>query len=266
VSPVSKVNAGADLKETVRRAVADLGGFSQFVRPGDSVLIKPNFNTADPPPASTAPEFLAAVVDLVFESGASRVFVGESSMLSAKKRSTEATLAKAGVYELEERSRPAEIHVFDDHEWVEREIPRGRFLQRVSMPKILDEVDRIILLPCCKTHAIAGFTGALKIAVGFMKPSERIRLHLGRVPEKVAELNSVYRPDLVIMDARRCFIAGGPAHGEVRTPGLVLASRSRIDIDVEEVRIIQSYPGNALAGRDPEDLQQIKHARDMGIS
>lgn len=69
---------------------------------------------------------------------------------------------------------------------VTKSISRGKYLKKVSISAIMDMVDKIILLPCCKTHFIAQFTGALKIAVGPMKPLERIRLHASnRVPEKV---------------------------------------------------------------------------------
>ena len=34
---------------------------------GDEILLKPNFNTADPPPASSDPEFVKAVIELLFE-------------------------------------------------------------------------------------------------------------------------------------------------------------------------------------------------------
>lgn len=265
---VATMKATGNIKDVIAQAVAELGGFPAFVSPGDTVLIKPNYNTADKPPASTAPDFLAAAVDLVFEAGAARVIIGESSCYTIRKNSiaTQRTLCRAGVFDVVFSPRLPEIVIFDDHSWVTKLIPQGKYLTRVSVPELLDQVDRIILLPCCKTHRIAGFTGALKIAVGFMKPTERINLHLGNVAEKVAEMNMVYTPDLAIMDARKCFITGGPSSGQVREPGVVLASASRTQIDLEEVRIIQSFAGNALASKKPEDLLQIRRARELGIS
>ena len=179
---------------------------------------------------------------------------------------TQKILCKACVYDLEKLPRPPEIMIFDEHEWTTKKIPQGRYLKKISVPQIMDQVDRIILLPCCKTHFIAQYTGALKTMVGFMKPSERVGLHLGsHVPEKVAEMNTIYQPDLVIMDARKCFINRGPAQGEVREPGLILASESRVAIDIEAVKIIQGYAGNSLAGLKPEELRQIKYALELGI-
>ena len=265
---LAKIKADKDIKRSIQKVVDELGGFDNFVKKGETVLIKPNYNTADESPASTAPDFLAATVELVFAAGAKRVIVGESSTFTISNHSisTEKTLCKACVYDLEKSKTPPDIYIFDDHQWVTKQIPEGKYLKKVSVPRIMGEVDKIILLPCCKTHFIADFTGALKIIIGFMKPTERISLHLGKVSEKVAEMNTIYSPDLIIMDARKCFITGGPAKGTVREPNLVLASTSRVDIDIEEVKIIQSFEGNSLAGKVIEDLPQIKRAKELNIS
>ncbi len=265
---VYTLEAEEKIKQSIEKIVSNLGGFNHYVKPNETILIKPNYNTADESPASTAPDFLKAVVELCYEAGAKKVIVGESSTFTIKNHSisTKKTLCKACVYELEQLNGRPEIYIFDDHEWVTKKIGQAKYLKKVSVPKLMDEVDKIILLPCCKTHFIAEFTGALKIIIGFMKPAERIKFHLGRVSEKVAEMNLIYRPDLIIMDARKCFITGGPSKGEIREPGLILASESRTDLDLEEVKIIQSYQGNALEGKKPEDLTQIRYAKELGIT
>jgi len=261
-------SGGADIKSSVEELVLELGGFEKFVKSGETVLIKPNYNTADEPPASTALDFLQGVVELCFEAGAGRVIVGESSTISTYNHSifTRKTLCEACVYDLEKTPKPPEILIFDDNEWITKNIPGAKHIKKVSVPRVMDEVDKIILLPCCKTHHIAQYTGALKLIVGFMRPKERIKLHIGnKVPEKVAEMNTTYKPDLIIMDARKCFISGGPAKGETREPGLILASEGRVAIDIEEVKIIQSFEGNSLDGMKPEELRQIKYASELGI-
>jgi uncharacterized protein (DUF362 family) len=261
-------SAGDDIKSSVAELVSELGGFAKYIKSGETVLIKPNYNTADESPASTALDFLQAIVELCFEAGADRVIVGESSTISTYNHSifTRKTLCEACVYDLEKTPKPPEILIFDDDEWITKNIPGAKYIKKLSVPKIMDEVDKIILIPCCKTHHIAQYTGALKLIVGFMRPKERIKLHMGnKVPEKVAEMNIIYKPDLVIMDARKCFISGGPAKGEIREPGLILASEGRVAIDIEEVKIIQSFESNSLAGHEAEEMRQIKHAKELGI-
>jgi uncharacterized protein (DUF362 family) len=67
------------------------------------------------------------------------------------------------------------------------------------------------------------------------------------------------------MDARKVFITGGPAKGEMREPNLILASGNQVTIDVEGVKILQSFSGNSLEGRNAWELMQIKHAVELGL-
>lgn len=261
---VGKTKVENDLKEAIKKTVEEIGGFDKFIKSGDRVLLKPNFNTADPYPASTDPTFLRAVVELVYQAGAGEVIIGESSTMSLKTRSV---MEKLGIFDLEKECSPApKILVFEEGNWVSKKIPRGKYLKSVRVPEVLDRVDKLILLPCLKTHFLGQFTGSLKISVGFMKPIERLCLHASNLTEKIAELNLVIEPDLIIMDARKCFVTKGPSDGRIAEPGLIMASRSRMDIDIEGIKIIQRYDGNSLAGIGPEDIKQIKRARELGIS
>lgn len=250
------------LKEFIGKAVNEIGGIQKFVAPGDVVLLKPNFNTADPYPASTDLNFLKAAVELVYEAGAKLVIIGDSCTMTMNTRKV---MEKLGVFELEKMEPTPRIMVFEERNWLEKEVPAGQFLKTVSMPEILDRVDKVIFLPCLKTHFQARYTGALKLTVAFMKPSQRVALHLRHIQEKIAELNSIVRCDLVLMDARKIFINNGPSHGEIREPGLILASIGRTAIDIEGVKIIQSFEGNSLKGVEPAKLPQIKRAMELGL-
>jgi uncharacterized protein (DUF362 family) len=256
------VKAEEDLKKSVKKVVDLTGGFKKFIKPADVVLLKPNFNTADPFPASSDLTFVKAVVELAYERGAKIVMVGDSSTMSINSRKV---MEDIGVFELECMEQPPRIYVFDERKWVKKAIPDAKYLKSVSVSEFVDRADRLILLPCLKTHAYAQLTASLKLSVGFMKPLQRVPLHVRHLQEKVAELNKVINPNLVIMDARKCFITRGPAEGELREPGLILASTDRVAADVEGMKIIQSFKGNSLAGIDPWELPQIKRAVELKI-
>lgn len=259
---VIKLKHNGDLKETVEKAVDGIGGFGEFVKTGDVVMLKPNFNTADPFPASTDLEFLKAVVELAYGAGAKLVMIGESSTMSINSRKA---MENIGVFELQKMIKAPRIYVFEEGEWVKKNIPKAKYLKTVHIPEILERPDKLIFLPCLKTHQYAKFTGALKLAVGLMKPFERVSLHARYLQEKIAELNTLFEPDLVIMDARSCFINAGPSSGDIEKPKLLLASKGRVAIDIEGIKIIQSFKGNSLEGIDPLGLTQIKRAIELGI-
>jgi len=259
---VGKAKCNSKLKECIIKAVDEIGGFANFVKPGETVLLKPNFNTADPYPASTDMDFLRTMVDICYDQGAKVVMIADSSTMSLNTRKV---MEKLGVYELEKGERPARVYNLDEREWVKKKIPNARTLKKVSIPKLLERPDRLILLPCLKTHFQAQYTGALKLAVGLMKPIQRVGLHLIRIQEQIAELNTLIHPDLIIMDARKCFINEGPSHGGLGEPDLVMASAGRVAIDIEGVKLIQSFKNNSLEGIVPGELPQIKRAIELGI-
>ncbi len=262
MNKVSKIKVGENLKESVLNSVNELGGFEKFISRGDVVLLKPNFNTADPSPASTDLEFLKVVTELVYDCGAKIVIIGDSSTMSLNTRKV---MEKIGVFELEKMERPPRIYVFDERKWIKKTIPGAKYLKSVSVSEYLDKVDKLILLPNLKTHFLAQFTGALKLSIGFVKPFQRVGFHFRNLQEKIAELNKIINPDLIIMDARKCFIKKGPAEGELREPKLILTSTDRVAIDIEGVKIIQEFKGNSLKDIDPYQIPQIKRAIEMGI-
>lgn len=259
---VSKVQNQGDLKKTIIKTVDEIGGFKRFIKSGDKVFLKPNFNTADPFPASTDFEFLKTVVELVYESGAREVIIGDRSTYYLSGRGV---MEKLEIFKLEKMYPGTKVIVLDEGKYVNKKIPQGRYLKSVDVSEVLDQTDKLILLPCLKTHIKARFTGSLKLSVGFMKVIQRIPLHLRHLQEKIAELNTIIHPDLIILDGRKCFISMGPSMGEIREPGLILASTNRVAIDIEGIKIIQTYPGNSLIGLNPSELPQIKRAIELGI-
>lgn len=257
---IVKVDNG--LKESISKAVEVIGGFKRFIKRGEVVLLKPNFNTADPFPASSDPEFIKAVVELVYDCGAKMVMLGDSSTMSLNTRKI---MEKLKLFDLENIDQPARIYVFEEGKWLKREIPGAKYLKSVFVTEFLERADKLILLPCLKTHKYAQFTGSLKLSVGFIKPIQRVHLHLKNLQEKIAELNKVINPNLIIMDARKCFINRGPSEGEIRKPNLILASDDRVAIDIEGIKIIQGFKGNSLKGVNPWELPQIKKAIEFGL-
>jgi len=57
--------ANKDLTTAIQEALEPLGGIASFVKRGERVFLKPNFNTSDPFPASSDLAFLQAICQLV---------------------------------------------------------------------------------------------------------------------------------------------------------------------------------------------------------
>jgi uncharacterized protein (DUF362 family) len=259
---VIKSQVKENLKEAIRQAVDGLGGFGRFVKAGDKILIKPNWNTSHQYPGSSDREFVGIFADLCHEAGAIEVTVADASTIFLQ---TSNVMAKWQAKVLLTERPWLAIVDLGTGKYIKKTVKGGKYLKSVSVPELLERVDKVFILPCLKTHSMAQYTGALKIAVGLMKRSERWLMHAAHLQEKVAEINAAYKPDLIMMDARKCFITGGPMTGTVREPGLILASTDRVALDLEGVKIIQSFDGNSLAGIKPEELPQIKRALELGV-
>ena len=259
---ITKTTASADLKSDIKKLIQPIiGDISGFIKPTDRVLLKPNFNTADPFPGSTAMDFLQAVIEIFSEAKPKELIVGESCTYFLN---TEKVCRLKGAPAIMEKFNVT-WHNFENGVWVKVNIPKGKYFKSIKMPKITQEVDKLILLPCLKTHFLAAYTGALKINIGMLKPSQRGLLHLNHLQERVAEVASVFKPALIIMDGRKCFTEGGPGSGKLEAPNILLAGNDMVSLDIEGIKILQSYKAKNLLGNDPWALGQIKRARELGL-
>ncbi|MCB0018151.1 MAG: DUF362 domain-containing protein [Anaerolineales bacterium] len=254
----------------VQRAVRLLG-----VNPlrGNRVLLKPNYNSADPAPSSTHLDILRALVLEMEGMGARSITLGERSGMG----DTRAVLSETGVYGLARELGFATIlfNEMDEKEWVSQQSTEYHWESGFAVPKILLDSECVVQTCNLKTHGYGGhFTMSLKNSVGFV-PRTLVsggynfmtELHASPYQrEMIAEINMVYQPSLIVMDGVKAFVDGGPAQGTVVTPGVVLASQDRLAIDAVGVAILR------LFGTIPEVSQgrifaqtQLARAAELGL-
>jgi uncharacterized protein (DUF362 family) len=157
----------------------------------------------------------------------------------------------------------ADIAFFDEEKYVKVNVG-GKYLKHVSLAEEAMHVDKIVYSCCMKTHFRADFSLSLKLAFGFTKKSERMGFHVRHLKEKLVDLNLVVHPNLIIMDGRKCFITGGPFSGEVRNANVILASGDRVAMDVESIKVIESFEGSKLKD-NPWSYTQIRRATELGL-
>ncbi len=73
---------GSSIEDSVKSAVALAGGLD-FIKPGQTVLIKPNVTGAAKFPTTTNPEVLYAVIKLVAARGPKQIYVSDRSFSPA---------------------------------------------------------------------------------------------------------------------------------------------------------------------------------------
>jgi uncharacterized protein (DUF362 family) len=262
---ISQVLVTGDLKESIRKAVDAIGGLGKTVSEGDTVLIKPNFNSNDLFPASSDPAFVRAVVELCMEAGAGRVKVIDSAgfpWLPTTKVFNSVGMTKVA------RESGIELVPLDYTDVMEIQLDKTKDVTTAMMySEAFDEEAKLIWLPCMKTDSYARFSMSLKLVEGLLdvRKKQWFNSEPANLENMIAELNTTIAPHLIIMDARKAFSSGGPVRGRVVKPNTILASGDRITMDVTALKILMGYPDDNLLDRKPWDYIQIKRAAELGL-
>jgi uncharacterized protein (DUF362 family)/Pyruvate/2-oxoacid:ferredoxin oxidoreductase delta subunit len=224
----------------VQQAVDLLGGMRLFVKPGETVLIKPNLLRARPPEyaVTTHPEIVRAVIRLVHSAGG-EALVGDSPGMGDLRKVCE----KSGILDVvnEEGALLAE---FDEVVQVKN---HGRF-QRFEISRRAYEADAIINLPKLKTHGMTTITGAVKNLFGCVPGKRKVQWHFNTgvnhelFMTMLVELCALLKPRLTIMDAVVGMEGNGPGSGDPREIGVVIAGRDPVSVDAVSGALVGVAP------------------------
>ena len=234
------------------------------------VLIKPNFNTADPTPGSTHNDTLMALVDEVWSMGAKSVSLGERSYPLTRE-----VMHEKGILPL---LKQKDVHVIDfdnldKKDWVEFKPKDSHWENGFRIARPIIEAECLISTCCLKTHQFGGvFTLSLKLHVGVVPTFRHGYQYMGELhqsphqQEMIAEINHPFSPDIIVLDGIDAFTDGGPATGKRAKGKLFLASTDRVAIDAVGVAVLKTLGSNsAIMKRKVFDQRQIARASDLGI-
>ena len=240
--------------------------FSTFE--GKKVVIKPNFNTADPAPASTDIVLVKELLKAL--KGVEKISIVERSGPA----NTHETMQTVGLFDLQN-----DVGGFDvvdlsqpDTEWVKISNEETKhWKDGFLFSKAILDADKIIELPCLKTHKFGGhFTLSLKLATGLVPRDgyEYMKeLHSSSDQRKmIAEINQPFKPSLIIMDGIDAFVDGGPATRKRAKGNVFLASTDRIAIDAVGLAVLKVLGSNhAIMNRKIFEQEQIAMAVELGL-
>jgi Uncharacterized conserved protein len=256
-----------DRKEGVKASLKALN-----VNPvkGKQVLIKPNFNTADPTPGSTHNDTLAALAEELWSMGAKSISVGERSWPRTRKvmelKNVLPILQKLNVQVID----------FDDlkeKDWIEFKPKGSHWANGFRVARPILEAECLVSTCCLKTHQFGGvFTLSLKLHVGVV-PTERhgfsymSELHTSPHQRKmIAEINEPFHPHLIVMDGMEAFVDKGPATGKLARGNVFLAAADRVAIDAVGVAILKYLGSNdQIMKTKIFEQEQIARAVELGL-
>jgi uncharacterized protein (DUF362 family) len=240
---------------------------------GQTVFLKPNFNSADPFPGSTHNDTLSALVRELQARGAGPITVGDRSGMGDTRR----VMERKDIFRLADELG-FETLVLDELDaagWEKLKPSGSHWTRGFAIARPVLDADVVVQTCCLKTHRFGGhFTLSLKNSVGLVAkriPGEGYdymrELHTSRHQRlMIAEVNLGYRPDLILMDGLEAFVKGGPARGKRVAPGVILAGTDRVAIDAVGVAILRAFGTTRVASRGPIfEQEQIARAVELGL-
>jgi uncharacterized protein (DUF362 family) len=242
--------------------ITALGSISLQAVRGKRVLLKPNAGRVarSGEGITTHAEVVAAAIDAFRRAGAD-VAVGESPITGVKTMDAfEATGIAA-----EARSRNCPLIDMDRRRFVEMDVPDGRVLHKLKVcPEVL-EFDVIVSMPVMKMHMHTDVTLSIKNMKGCLWRRSKVKLHMlppikgsdeKSLNVAIADVASVLRPHLAIVDGTVGMEGLGPSAGEPKALDCVVVSADAFAADAVACR---------LMGTRAEDVPHLRMGAQRGF-
>lgn len=241
---------------------------------GKRVLLKPNFNSADPAPASTHPSTLRTLIETLQEMGAQHITLADRSGMGNSRQ----VMQVLGIVEMA-KELGFELLSFEDlqseADWELIQFDGSHWQNGFPFARPVLEADAIVQTCCLKPHRFGGhFTLSLKNTIGMVGKYKGSggynymnELHSSPYQRlMIAEANTAYTPALVVLDGVEAFIDNGPDMGTKVWGDAIIAGTDRIALDAVGLALLRflGYRGVAANGSIFQQ-EQIARAVELGL-
>ncbi|MGD8539909.1 MAG: DUF362 domain-containing protein [Candidatus Aminicenantes bacterium] len=233
---------------------------------GKRVLVKPNFNTADPTPGSTHNDTLGQLLKEIHASGAMDVTVGDRSGPTPTKE----VLEEKGILNMAKELdfTPLNFEDLEAKDWIKFDPEGNHWNDGFSIARPVVEAEYTVSTCCIKTHQFGGvFTLSLKNSVGVTPRNLMRELHGSSDMRKmIAEINLGYKLDLILLDGIECFVDGGPMTGTKKTANVFIAGNDRVAVDAVGIAVLKELGAKKeIMERKIFEQEQIQRASELGL-
>jgi len=154
------------------------------------------------------------------------------------------------------RAAGGQMEVMSSMKFRDVSIPNGRDITRWSVYGDVLDADVVINIPIAKHHNLARLTIGMKNLMGIIRDRNQFHSNLG---QRVADLNSLVRPSLTVVDAVRILMNHGPTGGsldDVKLTNTIIASPDIVAAD--------AYAAT-LFGLTGADIPAVRAGAQMGL-
>lgn len=253
---IAKTGSPAQL---LQAAIAPLGGMGRFVKKGQRVVIKANIAWARTPEQACTnnPELMTALIKMCYEAGAKKVAVWDHTC-----DNYQFTFSRSGLKEAGQKAGADVLSGHGRNVYKQVEIPKAKKLKTAEVLRDVLESDVFINFPLPKQHFATDLTLGMKNLMGILWDMEQ--LHKIDLHQCIADINTLRKPDLVVVDAIRILTTNGPkGPGKTEDPVEVVTSTDIVAVDAYAA----SYFKNPKTGKPyrPEEVRFVKYGYDHGL-
>jgi uncharacterized protein (DUF362 family) len=253
----------AAIRAAVTEAVTRVCNLRDIIRPGQTVVLKPNVFCPRPAPTTTDPRVVVAVGELARQAGAGRVVVAEGRSISTARyrvgqNSTRACFEATGMQQAVDAAGFESVYLEED-EFVAVPLSGPQVLETAHVARTVVEADVFINLPVMKIHSLTVITMAVKNLHGIISDYDKLyqhRYHDQALARKLTDLLRIRRIDLNVMDGLVASEADHAAEGLPVEMGLIFASRDAVALDAV---------AGAVAGLTLDDVDTTRIAGEAGL-
>ena len=245
---------GVDTVAALDKGLDAIGGMQRFVKPGQTVLIKPNIGWAVTPAggANTNPLLVKRLIEHCRQAGAQKVTCFDNPCDHWENAYRDSGIAQA--------AKNAGAIVAPPHSesyYHTVQIPGAKILQQTKVHELYMEAEVIINVPVLKHHGGAGLSSAMKNLMGVVW--DRHFYHRNGLDQCIADFTTFAKlPTLNVVDAGRVMLSGGPRghmDSQFKALNMIIISQDIVATDV----------ASALSfGAKPEDFHYIAMGADAG--
>ncbi len=244
------------------KAMTSLGGMERFVKKGQTVVVKPNIGWDTPPEcgANTHPELVGRVVELCFAADAKSVSIFDNTCDQWQR-----AYANSGIEAIAKKTGATLINGKDESLYRAVKIPGGVKLAEAKVHSLFLDSDVFINVPVLKHHSGSLMTACMKNLMGVIW--DRRFYHRTDLHQCIADLLTLKKPDLNILDAYHPMIRNGPRGKSVEDCVLMktlLVSSDIVAIDAAGAKLLEHKPADvrhiAIAAQmklGTMDLEQV---------
>jgi uncharacterized protein (DUF362 family) len=254
---VVSIVKGSDAENMIESALDHLGGVQSLIRPGSTVVIKPNAGHEGGPDTSvnTSPAVVKAAIHVLRKANPKQIILAEASAIGCD---TMTCLESSGIRQAAEEAGVDQIiDIKSQKNLVEVPIEDPKSdITKIRLPPFLIEADHIVNLPIFKSHVSMVFSCALKNIKGVVQDAVHYLMHQTNLAAAMMDQWSVVNPDLTIADLIRPMEGFGPHSGTPAEFGCIVASRDPVALDATACRMV---------GLDIDQVEYFEAALNRGL-